>query len=84
MTGRTRGAAGNPCRTFDFTGAADVLTEIRALVAQLVEQRFCKPKVGGSIPSGGTIKTKQNQMVIYLMLAVLARFVSRHVARGYP
>jgi hypothetical protein len=29
-----------------------------ALVAQPVEQRFCKPKVGGSIPSGGTTKTK--------------------------
>jgi hypothetical protein len=25
-----------------------------ALVAQLVEQRFCKPKVAGSIPAGGT------------------------------
>jgi hypothetical protein len=23
-------------------------------LAQLVEQRFCKPKVGGSIPSAGT------------------------------
>ena len=27
----------------------------RAGLAQLVEQRFCKPRVGGSIPSAGTI-----------------------------
>ena len=26
-----------------------------ALVAQLVEQWFCKPKVAGSTPAGGTI-----------------------------
>lgn len=33
-----------------------MLPERRALVAQLVEQRFCKPKVAGSIPAGGTRK----------------------------
>ena len=31
-----------------------MLTGRHALVAQLVEQRFCKPKVAGSIPAGGT------------------------------
>lgn len=45
---------GNRKRSFVFTGARNMLPERRALVAQLVEQRFCKPKVGGSIPSGGT------------------------------
>ena len=30
-----------------------------ALVAQLVEQRFCKPKVAGSSPAGGTRNTSE-------------------------
>ena len=33
-----------------------VLYRMNALVAQLVEQRFCKPKVTGSNPVGGTIE----------------------------
>ena len=35
----------------------DFLSIVRpvALVAQLVEQWFCKPKVAGSTPAGGTI-----------------------------
>ncbi len=37
-----------------FTDTPYMVPEHQALVAQLVEQRFCKPKVGGSIPSGGT------------------------------
>ncbi len=48
-------------RTFSFT-EAEILGNRgleSALVAQLVEQRFCKPKVGGSIPSGGTIPDPQ-------------------------
>ena len=47
--------------TFSFT-EAEILGNRgleSALVAQLVEQRFCKPKVGGSIPSGGTIPDPQ-------------------------
>ena len=31
-----------------------ILSRVRAGLAQLVEQRFCKPKVGGSSPSIGT------------------------------
>ena len=31
--------------------------DYHARMAQLVEQRFCKPKVEGSIPSSGTIPT---------------------------
>ena len=38
-----------------------MITGARALVAQLVEQRFCKPKVGGSIPSGGTSTLQARQ-----------------------
>ena len=30
----------------------------RAGLAQLVEQRFCKPKVAGSNPASGTIATR--------------------------
>jgi hypothetical protein len=39
--------------------SADCYAPVRAGVAQLVEQRFCKAKVVGSIPSAGS-KTALN------------------------
>jgi hypothetical protein len=37
-------------------GAADISLRIASArrISSAVEQRFCKPKVGGSIPSSGT------------------------------
>src|SRR6218665_3400780 len=35
--------------------SASIRTPPRAGLAQLVEQRFCKPKVAGSIPATGTM-----------------------------
>ena len=45
-----------------------------ALVAQLVEQRTENPRVGGSIPPGGTIKC-------CIAFADLAHLVERHLAK---
>jgi hypothetical protein len=35
----------------------------RAGLAQLVEQRFCKPKVAGSNPASGTALAKSPSMI---------------------
>ena len=57
-----------------------MLTEARALVAQLVEQRFCKPKVAGSIPAGGTnIKSKNIKHLTKQLVGLALRFVLQHV-----
>ena len=51
----------------------------QAGLAQLVEQRFCKPKVGGSSPSSGTsLKTDQRGMVsCRLSIASSAKLASQ-------
>ena len=43
---------------------------ISAGLAQLVEQRFCKPKVAGSIPAAGTIAMRR--LVVLLFMLVIA------------
>ena len=51
---RREGAGANFAETLAFASAIRYPTP-RAGLAQLVEQRFCKPKVGGSSPSTGTM-----------------------------
>jgi hypothetical protein len=36
---------------------------MRAGLAQMVEQRFCKPKVAGSIPATGTTRILEIRLV---------------------
>ena len=54
QTGRPRSRA---CR-LGVTLVAVLLQYRRSRVSSAVEQRFCKPKVGGSIPSPGTKEIK--------------------------
>lgn len=49
-----RGRTVNPLSAIGTVGSNPSPPTIFAAVAQLVEQRFCSPLVGGSNPSGGT------------------------------